>query len=355
MEKKHLHQVIEIVLPGDAVSDHAFTMRDWLRGMGFESDIFVSSCGPGLEHEVKQFNPALFSSDEMVVYHHSIGSNVIDPLIERQVPLILMYQNITPPEFFETADPAMTGYLIRGREQLVAMRPLVRLALGASTYTQEELIATGYENTAVLPLVFHEAAYDVSNPDNLAKENGEDGPLLLFLGRVVPNKRQEDLVKLLLFLRRVSPDARLVLVGGLNEKNYVSWLRRFIDRNGLTDAVTLTGHTNLQQIAGYYRAADLFVSMSEHEGFCKPLIESMYFDLPVMAYASTAVPSTMGGSGVLFQRKDYEALAEMADIMIRDKALRERIIAGQKRRLQDFLEPNVREVWRSYLQSLDLL
>lgn len=353
MATKALHQVIEIVLAGDAVSDHAFIMRDWLRQLGFESDLFVRSCAPGLEAEVRPYNSRSFAPDELIVYHHSIGSQVAERLIEREGPLILMYQNVTPPEFFETTDPAMAQYLVEGREQLMLMRPYVQLALGASTYSEEELVAHGYQSTGVLPLVFHESAYNVESEKNLPVES-TGGSLLLFLGRVAPNKRQEDLVKLLFFLRRINPAAHLVLVGGLKEHAYVSWLRRFIARNGLSDAVTLTGHIDLDEIARYYRSADLFVSMSEHEGFCKPLIESMYFEVPIMAYASTAVPSTLGGAGVLFTKKDFEALAEVADILLRNEFLRSRIVDGQKRRLQTFLEPTVRRRWQAYLEMLGL-
>ena len=174
------------------------------------------------------------------------------------------------------------------------------------------------------------------------------------MGRITPNKRQEDLVKLLFYYRRLQPEARLVLVGQPEEK-YLIWLKRLVDRLGLTEAVTFTGRVSQQEMVTYYRAADVFISMSEHEGFGKPLIESMYFDLPVLAYASTAVPSTLGGAGVLFKRKDYEALAELLDLIIYDEDLRTNLIAGQKERVGAFLEPQVRAQWLAYLESLGLL
>jgi glycosyltransferase involved in cell wall biosynthesis len=91
--------------------------------------------------------------------------------------------------------------------------------------------------------------------------------------------------------------------------------------------------------------------MSEHEGFGKPFIESMYLDLPILAYAAGGVPDTLGGVGVLFHHKDYEALAEVVDILVRDVHLRQRIIARQRERVQMFLEPQVREVWESLLKT----
>ena len=183
----------------------------------------------------------------------------------------------------------------------------------------------------------------------------QEGPLLLFVGRLVPNKRQEDLLKLLYFLRRFEPGARLVLVGGTSERPYVNWLTRLAGRLGLTDAVTITGQVSQQEMITTFRAADLFVSMSEHEGFGKPLIESMYFDLPVLAYASTAVPSTLGEAGILFAQKDYEALAELCGLLLSDEELRAQVIDTQRRRVAAFLAPQVRAQWLAYLARLDLL
>jgi glycosyltransferase involved in cell wall biosynthesis len=97
----------------------------------------------------------------------------------------------------------------------------------------------------------------------------------------------------------------------------------------------------------YYRLADLYVSMSEHEGFGQPFIESMYLGLPILAYAAAAVPDTLGRSGVLFRRKTYEPLAELVDICIRDGELRRRIMDVQRERASLFLEPRVRERWEA--------
>jgi glycosyltransferase involved in cell wall biosynthesis len=99
----------------------------------------------------------------------------------------------------------------------------------------------------------------------------------------------------------------------------------------------------------YYRLADIYVSMSEHEGFGKPLIESMYFGIPVLAYAAAGVPETMGGAGVLFREKDYEALAELVDIIVKDETIRDRIVARERERVKEFLEPSVRQKWEQYL------
>ena len=355
MKKRVLHQFLVDVSTGDATSDHAFLIRSWLRDMGFESEIYSPEYAEELEAEVHRFTPGALASQELVIYHHTIGSVSLDKLISRRIPLLLIYHNITPAKYFISTDPVLAGQLIKGREQLSDILPLTRLALGASGYSEEELKQIGYENTGVLPIVLKEAAYDIPVDGALQARIQDGGPTLLFVGRVAPNKCQEDLVKLLYYVRQVLPRARLILVGSLKAESYVRWLKDFIDKNGLTDAVTLTGHVTQQEMVTYYRSADLFVSMSEHEGFGKPLIESMYQGLPVLAYSAAAVPSTMGDAGVLFTRKEFEPLSEMVRILYEDQEIRQKLIITQTRRAQDFLEANVRMQFRKYLEQLDHL
>lgn len=355
MAKKVLHQFLEAVSKGDATSDHAFLIRGWLREFGFESEIYAAGFQDDLAQEVRQYTPGEFSGEELLIYHHTIGSANLNYLIDQQTPLLLIYHNITPPDFFVRADPALARQLTLGREQLQDLRPSVRLALGASPYSQEELEMAGFDNTGVLPIVLNESDYDVPIDEHLHEQLQNDDPTLLFVGRVAPNKCQEDLVKLLFFVRQIYPRTRLILVGGLQAQGYVRWLRYFTGRYGLAGAVTLTGHVSQQEMVTYYKSADLFVSMSEHEGFGKPLIESMYFGLPVLAYSAAAVPSTMGDAGILFTRKDFEPLSDMASILYRNLVIRQRVIDTQTKRVQTFLEPNVKQQFRDYLVQLDLL
>lgn len=356
MTVKELHQVVETVLENDATSDHIFVMRRWLREMGFVSDIYSLYRQPKFNNEVRNFSPAAFPKNACVVFHHANGSTALDQIWDHRIPLLLIYHNITPPEFFVgTADPVLIRMLEHGREQLEKIPPITRLALADSDYSEMELRSFNFKETGVLPIVLDEKQYDHSLDLELQAECRANGPLLLFVGRLVPNKRQEDLIKFLYFYRRIEPDARLVLVGSLQLKDYVSWLHHFARTLGLEDAVIFTGRVTQQEMVTYYKSADLYVSMSEHEGFGKPLIESMYLGLPVLAYASSAVPSTLGGAGVLFSRKDYEGVAEIADILIKDKELRSRVLNAQKQRVQTFLEPSVRQRWQDYLKELGLL
>lgn len=355
MSEKQLHQVVDSMLVGDATSAQVFLIRQWLREIGFVSNIYSFEWDDRLQGEVQAFDINVMENEAVVIFHHAIGSNLLRDLCARNVPLILIYHNITPPQFFSSLDFGFMQAISYGRDQLEQIQPITELALSDSPYSEQELVSVGFEKHGVLPIALDLSHYDMPLDDELFALCRAKGPLLLFVGRIVPNKRQEDLIKLLYYYRRIEPQARLVLVGSLQAEEYVAWLKDLAGKLDLSDAVTFTGHVTQQQMVTYYRAADVFLSMSEHEGFGKPLIESMYLELPVMAYASTAVPSTLNGAGVLFQYKDYEALAEMVDMLMSDQYLRRRIIAGQTRRVQDFLEPNVKQQWYGYLEQLNIL
>lgn len=350
-----LHQVVEAVLPGDATSDHVRLLQGWLTEFGVHSDVYSAQVKDGHAAHVKPFAARALAGEPLVIFHHTMGSDVLDQLAATGVPLLLIYHNITPPQFFSSVDPDLARQLQRGRQQLEMIRPLTRLALSDSAYSERELRELGFQHTGVLPIVLDESRYQLPPDEALLQQCRSGGPLLLFVGRLAPNKRQEDLLKLLHAYRRLRPDARLVLVGGQAERAYVAWLKDFAARLGLAEAVTFSGHVTQQEMLTYYRGADLFISMSEHEGFGKPLIESMYLDLPVLAYAAAAVPDTLGGAGVLFNHKNYEALAELVDMLVHDQKLRRQLLAGQRRRLQVFLAPQVRAQWREYLVGLGVL
>ena len=349
-DQRALHQFIIGASPGDAITDQAFVIQRWLRETGLQSEIYAESIHPSLLGKVKPYRDYRPSQlGELVILHHCIGSDLVEYLLGQDVRFLIVYHNITPSDFFRPFDPLLATQVERGREQLYRLRERTALALGDSSFNESELRQAGYVHTGVLPIVLDPAQYDLEpNPDLLARHQG-GGVKLLFVGRLVPNKRQEDLIKLLWYYRRIDSKARLFLVGSPGASSYPEWLRALAEMLGLADAVVFAGHVSQRDLVTYYRLVDIYVSMSEHEGFGKPLIESMYFGLPVLAYAAAGVPETMGGAGVLFREKDYEALAELVDIVVKDEALRNRIIARERERVKEFLEPVVRRKWEQYL------
>jgi len=349
-KQKVFHQMVIGTTPGDAITDQALVIQRWLREAGFQSEIYAESIHPSLLGKVKSYRDYRPSwPGELVILHHSIGSDLVEYLLGQDVRFLIIYHNVTPPEFFQPFDPFLASQVRRGKEQLHHLRQRTVLALGDSSFNESELHQVGYVQTGVLPIVLDPAQYDLEpHPDLLARYQGS-GVKLLFVGRLVPNKRQEDLIKLLWYYRRIDPKARLFLVGSPWVPSYAEWLQELAEMLGLAEAVVFAGHVSQRDLVTYYRLADIYVSMSEHEGFGKPLIESMYFGLPVLAYAAAGVPETMGGAGVLFREKDYEALAELVDIIVKDGVLRNRIVVWERERVKEFLEPSVRQRWEQYL------
>lgn len=348
-----LHQVIDGAMPGDAITDEALLLRRWLREMGLVSEIFAEHPHPALAQNVHPLkNYRLDPAEKRIIYHHSIGSAAVDRLLATPLHLIVIYHNITPNEFLEGIDTGLANQMEKGRRQLAALRERAELVLADSEYNLRDLIEAGFRRTAVLPITLDEKNYGYPPNEELVKRFGGNGPPLLFVGRLVPNKKQDDLIRLLYYYRRIEPAARLLLVGDPWVPSYARSLSELAARLGLCDSVYLIGHVSQQDLVTYYRLASVYVSMSEHEGFGKPLVESMYLGLPVLAYAATAVPFTMGGAGVLFHKKDWPVIAEMLDLLVRDQPMRQRILACQRERARRFLEASVRQVWEDSIRGL---
>jgi glycosyltransferase involved in cell wall biosynthesis len=290
--------------------------------------------------------------EEHIIYHHSLGSNVADWLLTQKSRLILIHHNVTPPEFFARINPAWTRMTEQGQAQLLALQPKTDLALGVSGFNECALQQAGYQTTGIMPLAMIPKEYDLPINDSLAAKLRGMGPKLLFIGRLSPNKKQEDLVKLLYYSHRFRPDVQLILVGDPWAVKYDEWVEWLAADLGLSDYVTLTGKVSQQDMVTYYKTADLYISMSEHEGFGQPLIESMYLGLPILAYSSTSIPYTLSNVGVQFHHKDFAQLAELVNILLDDEPLRQRLIDQQRQHVENFLEPRVRQLFVQHLNTL---
>lgn len=355
MKGATLHQFLTGASAGDAITDQALLIQRWLRDLDFKSEIFARHMHHDMDEGIRPMGGYLRDrNEEWGIYHHSIGSDVPDFLIRQGLRLILIYHNVTPPEFFEVSDPLHAHLARLGMQQLATLQPHTGLALADSRYNEADLKRAGFECTGVQPICLRTERYDVPLNEHLAAKLTRSKPRMLFIGRVVPNKRQEDLVKLLTALRRIHPLTHLYLVGDSWGGGYDRWVEQFADELGVSSGVTLVGKVSQEDMVTYFRMADIYVSMSEHEGFGVPLIESMYLGVPVVAYGAAAVPETMADAGVLFYRKEYERLAELIDLLLTDDALRGRLIERQRVRVQAFLEPQGRRQFIAHLEKAGL-
>lgn len=328
---------------GDAISNHAIWIREQLRHLGYCSTIYACHVDPRVSDECEIFDPEKLSASDAAIYHHSIGSAITSHLEQFGKPKCLIYHNITPADFFLPYRPEFAAMVQQGRDQLSALARHFRTSLGVSAFNAAELKAVGFRAPGVLPIAVDPEKWNFP-PDPETLERLQDGRTnLLFTGRIAPNKRQDDLVRVFERYLDFDPDARLILVGKVEEEDpYGQELDNLIDGLGLQDNIELPGSVNNSQLAAYYHAADLFWSMSEHEGFCVPLIEAMWFDVPILALASAAVPETLGNAGLMVTGKeDFETLAALVFLAVTDECLREKMKSVQRTRRLAFLPEKI--------------
>jgi glycosyltransferase involved in cell wall biosynthesis len=174
------------------------------------------------------------------------------------------------------------------------------------------------------------------------------------VGRLSPNKAQHQLVEALWFYRRwYDPEARLRLVGPSTTESYAEAVVAFAAELGLADAVERGEHLTQGELAAWYVDADLFVCLSDHEGFCIPLLEAMHFDLPIVAFAAGAVPETLGEAGVLLDTKRPSVVAAAIDRLRTDTELASRLAAAGRGRLEAFAMSTTRARFVEVLGALD--
>jgi glycosyltransferase involved in cell wall biosynthesis len=352
---KEIHQLMPGFAYGDAISNQALVIREYLRSCGYKSDIFFEHIDQRVAHEGKVAHPKSISHQAGLIYHHSIGCEVTDYAIAHSGPKCLVYHNITPAKFFLPYRPEVAQLLEKGRAELTQLAQHFPLSVGASAYNAAELVASGFPEPRVLPIAVDPTSWDLPADAELMRQLQDGKSNLLFVGRISPNKRQDHLLEAFAHYLTMDREARLILVGGgdINEP-YYRHIINTIQKLRLTEYVMLPGQVNNAQLMAFYRTAHLFWSMSEHEGFCVPLVEAMWFDVPVLAYKSSAIPETLSEAGIMFTTKDnLVQVAALAKVIMKDKLLRSKIIEAQRRRREDFLPTVVIEKLNSIISMME--
>jgi L-malate glycosyltransferase len=351
-------QVIPSLASRDAIGVHTINLRDGLRAVGIDSDIYYGSFTPDVQHEgrpVTELGRA--GRDRWLLYQSSIGSPVYDLFAARPEPKLVNYHNITPAHLLRDWEPNVGYEVALGRTQLARLAPQSRFAVADSAFNESELRALGYQGTAVVPLLIdmHRKS-DEPDPALAAALAGRraasGGADLLFVGKVSPHKAPHDLVKMLSVLHRLyDPEARLHLVGSPLGETYEPALRAFISELGLDDAVNLAGSVTGGELEAYLQAADVFVCASDHEGFCVPLAEAMGHGVPIVAYGVTAVPETVGGAGLVLPDKSPARFAAAVAKVVSDDALRQHLAAAGRERAASFSLPDSQRKFVSLVQE----
>jgi len=337
-----VHQFIHSLVPRDAISNHARCVRSVLVEMGVAGNTYVWESRGTKFRETRPFHSFDSLSSQPgthALYQLATGSCIAPILRDSPVPLMVNYHNITPSDLFDPWEPHVGAELENGMRQLRELAPRTELAIAVSSYNEEELRSLGYRQTTVVPILFDTAGFDHRADPNLLEKLQKEkrGSVWLFVGRITPNKCQHDLLKAFAFYRQIfDPDAQLYLIGGSSSHAYSQALEQFISTAGLSDSVTIAGSVSDEELSAYYKNADVFVCVSEHEGFCVPLLEAMFHDLPIVAYRAAAVPETLDSAGLLLNDKSPAVFSTAVHRVLDDEALRKQLITAGTTRLAEF-------------------
>src|SRR3954469_9730328 len=351
-----IHQWVPAAHRGDAIGDSARKVRDMLRRMGHESELFALTMDDDLRNDVRPFGDPGAARGDVTIFHFALPSRMTEAFAAVRGVRVLQYHNITPAAYFAPYDAGLFRLAALGRQELATLAGRGELALGDSDFNRQELEALGFAPTGVLPIAVNTARITEAPPRPALERILGDGLInILFVGRIVPNKRIEDHIRLAeTYKRYVDAYYRFIFVGRYDAlPTYHAQIRALVEQyEMLPDRFWFTGPVPDDDLAAFYRWADVYVSLSEHEGFCVPLVEAMAADVPVLAYAAGAVPETLGGAGVLFEPKDLELAAELLGMLVYDRPIRDSVIAGQRRRLEDFSPARIEAKLLQFVSNL---
>jgi len=337
-QERQVHQLLAALSYGDAVSNDALSLQAQLRAAGFASHIYAEHAHPRMTHLCRPLwdYEEVSGPQTVCLYHFAIGSAASRFIMGAPDRLVLRYHNITPARFFAPYMPHLARQVDEGRRQLALFVPRAELALGVSEFNRRELLGAGYRNTGVLPIFFEPRKPAPAQAPVIRRLFDDGRTNILFVGRVICNKKIEDLIRVFAVYQRYSnAKSRLIVVGDTwGYEAYSLPLERMARELALPDIV-FTGQVEDAELSALYSIADAFLCLSEHEGFCVPLLEAMSHGVPVLAYDAGAVAETLRGGGVLLKDKRPEVVAELVHRIVTDTELRAAVLATQERTLRE--------------------
>jgi len=352
--KPHVHQVLATLGYGDAIGHEVLGIQRVLRGAGYDSEIFVETADPRLEPMTIDYHDMVgaIGPEDLLIHHFSIGSRASRTAFALPGRMSLVYHNITPPEYFIGIHKDLVRQCFQGRRELTAYINRCDQALGDSEYNRQDLANLGFHNTGVLPVVPDFSHLDVPPDRPMTQQFDDEWTNLMFVGRVIPNKKFETVIRAFHAYRmHHNPRARLLLVGSYSGfERYLAALYSLAAHLGTPDVYFL-GHVSNEELTALYDVADLFLCGSEHEGFCVPIVEAFYKGVPVVAYAATAVPATMDGGGVLFDNPDPIEIARLIATILDDRRIEEQVIASQDAALARLLAKDFAATLLGYVDA----
>ncbi len=350
-----IFQVVPDLSYGDGIGNYALALNDMMRSKGVETKIYANGIdkriGSNIADKIGNYVP---QADDIVIDHIGVASPIHDFVASLSCKKAMIYHNITPPHFLQPYNKNIADYCSRGLVQVRQLKDKFDMVLTVSEFNKQDLISMGYKNNIEVSYSIPSFSdYGTTPNQNILKKYDDDYTNILFLGRIVPNKKQENIIRAFDFYQtNFNSKSRLFLVGSWGGfENYYEQLKEYVKKLG-TKNVFFTGQTRFDEIIAYYTLSDLFLSMTEHEGFCLPLVEAMYFKIPILAYSTTAIPMTMGGGGFIMKTNEASTTAALMNRILTNEKLKSTIVNNQDERLKDFNAQKVGEQFWSLIKNL---
>lgn len=333
-----VYQLIHTLSYGDAISGEALALQRCVEELGNEGKIFSINTHPHYQGLTERYQDFPTDLNGIVILHYSLGSplNALFRSLSNS-KRALIFHNLTPEKYFAAVNPRVAIDIAKGWEELPELCKLSDWVFSDSTYNATELALHGVAS-AVLPLPFDPARWkEEPNAGITSLVKSDPGIHILHIGRLAPNKCIEDIIKTFYFIHHhINPNSRLWLVGiDIDTELYSFGLKRLAHELSLNDHINFTGPLSDSEIQALYANCSVYLGMSEHEGFCVPLIEAMHFGLPVLAYDCSAVTETVGAGGVLFKEKRYAELAQLIARIAEPGEMRDKLISQGKARVAE--------------------
>jgi L-malate glycosyltransferase len=344
-------QLLSAAGPYDAVTNQALAHARMMRRWGLQSEVYAAELAPGTTG-VAPLRQLRRGDDDVVVLHYTAFAKRLDATVDGFGRTLLVYHNVTPPEYLWEWDALVAARCAAARERLHRYPGRVAATATATAFNAADLTEAGFEDVRVVPELYEldfARFGDGSRP--AALPTAEEEPEVLFVGRLIPNKRQDELIRAFaLFQREHAPGARLRLVGGPLGGAYPRHLEELAAAVGARGVeIRPLGQAEL---ADAYRTASVFVCLSQHEGFCLPVLEAFHFGVPVIAQRAGALPETAGDAAVLLEDHDLPTIAELIHLCCTDGELRADLAERGRARLESFTPERTEAAWRGLVESL---
>jgi len=335
----------------DAVGTNIIHEYSVLRDHGYQAKLYATHCDDSFKSHLidkRALERSIQEEDALILYHHSIYWEEGEYLLRTaKCRVVLRYHNITPNDFFKQYSDFYRDLVIKAREQTIVFTKCGKINhyIADSEFNAEELIAQGVPKSDITVIApFHRIADFESLHVNLhLLETLLDGKInVLSVSRIVPNKGlHHALLTVERYVDYYGPDIRFNIVGGVDSylMNYFNELSDSVNQKGLSSFIQFQGKVNIVDLHTFYLASHVYLLLSEHEGFCLPILEAQYHKLPVIALERGAVKKTIGEQQLVSKDLDYDFFAAAIQVVARNNDYRNYLADAGYRNYSKYLIP----------------